>query len=220
MQHKIQLSDELKLALLNPLNMPRHVQIHGVRYMLKKPVKAGFKGAVWQVTDHFGRARALKFATYDDYVSRSFLDELQLAARMEQYPEFATFIDADKKVVQVKGFGRQTFVVTVEEWIDGETLEDYVHHSAESITSSIFLSFVRTLCHALQALEANGLTHDDLHAGNVMLARPPMDSLRTELTFKVIDLGSLKLRPSIKPMDDHHHFRDTSGASMERDPPP
>ena len=65
-------------------------------------------------------------------------------------------------------------------------------------------------CAALSALRSVGLRHDDLHAGNVMLARPVPGALVSEWAIKIVDAGSMKPsdNPSTKPKDDHRHFVD------------
>ena len=62
----------------------------------------------------------------------------------------------------------------------------------------------------LNALKNVGLRHDDLHPGNVMLARPIPGDLSKEWAVKIIDMGSLKPvdSPIKKPKDDHLHFVD------------
>src|SRR6266851_6098043 len=95
MAQRIELSPELRNELMNVDSMPSSVNIRGKDFYLQKPVKAGFKSAVWQATDEYGRLRALKFAIYDDYEDRSFLQELFLAAKLELYSQFARFDVAD-----------------------------------------------------------------------------------------------------------------------------
>src|SRR5689334_13193538 len=95
MQGRIELTPELKESLLNPEILPPELTIKGIQYVLKSPVAAGHKAAVWKAIDEYGRPRAVKFAIYEDYEDRSFLSELALAAKLETYDEFAKFIAAD-----------------------------------------------------------------------------------------------------------------------------
>lgn len=208
MEHRIELSEALRNALLNSDSLPSQLSIKGSNYIPQKPIKAGFKGAVWNVSDEYGRSRAAKLAIYEDYEDRSFLQELSHAARLERYPQFAKFIAADLVDLDLPGLGSKRFVCFVEEWIDGLTLEDYLNEYSENLTSSFLLAYVEDMCSALSALKAVNLRHDDLHIGNVMLERPAPGMLSDTWKVKVIDTGSLKLLnlPTKKPKDDHRQF--------------
>jgi len=69
---------------------------------------------------------------------------------------------------------------------------------------------VKGLCRSLSVLKEVGLKHDDLHAKNVMLARPAPAELFQEWSVKIIDTGSMKSVDSQtrKRKDDHRHFVD------------
>jgi serine/threonine protein kinase len=175
-----------------------------------KPVTAGFKAAVWKVTDEHGRARAAKLAIYEDYEDRSFLEELSRAAKLEPFPQFAKFIDAGLTDLQFPELGKIRFVCFIEEWIDGLVLEEFLTQYRDVVDSNFLLAYVNQMCGALHALQAKNLRHDDLHSKNVMLARPDPDALGSTWTVKVIDTGSLKPgdAPTKKEKDDHRNFID------------
>jgi len=82
------------------------------------------------------------------------------------------------------------FVCFVSQWIDGETLDDYIKKN--EITSSFIVDYVRQICNALSILKARDFRHDDLHLGNVMISPPPKGDLSQNLVVKIIDMGSLK----------------------------
>jgi hypothetical protein len=204
----IQLSQDQKDALLDQSNLPDKIRVRGTDYFPKRTVKAGFKGVVWQVIDEHGRSRAAKLAIYQDYEDRSFLRELNLAAKLEPYPEFAKFIDADCVTIEGAGLGSQIFVCFIEEWINGYTLDEFLNQHQESITCSFLAAYVDEMCSALNALRAVKLRHDDLHSGNVMLALPADGMFSDRLRVKIVDTGSLKSLeiPTKKNKDDHRHF--------------
>lgn len=202
------LTEELRLALGRPGHLPRSIIVNGQEYVLQEPSGSGYKGAVWRVTDEFGRSRAAKFALFGDYYERSFLQELHRAGKLEPYSVFARFSGAEVIDVHVAGHGTLPFVCFIEEWIDGITLRGFLDDQSHSVTGSFLLEYVRSLAQALAALNAVELQHDDLHSGNVMLARPPAGSLEHEWAVKIIDTGSLKPRDAEqhKPKDDHRWF--------------
>ena len=163
MSERIELSQELREALLNPDLLPTEIKVNGRAYVPQRPIAAGFKGAVWKVTDHLSRFRAAKLALYDDYEDRSFLKEIALAAKLEPYPEFARFDDADVIEVDLQTAGRHKFVCFIEEWIDGTPLINFLADKSTAISSAFLVQYVLQMCPALAALKAQGLQHDDLH---------------------------------------------------------
>ena len=210
MRERIVIPEALRSILLDPSNMPAAILVGGEQYTPQIPVASGYKSVVWKVIDKFGRQRALKLAILEDYQERSFLEEVQRAAPLEQYEHFARLIDADMVRLDLPGWSERLFVGFVEEWIDGVTLEAFLTDQDSDVSSSFFVSYVASLTSALSALRANHLTHDDLHLGNVMIANPAQGDIAGEHRIKVIDTGSLKPddRPPAKPKDDHRHFVD------------
>jgi serine/threonine protein kinase len=207
---RIQLSDQLKAAMLDRANLPSKLEVGGRTYRPQEPVAGGFKGVVWQVADEHGRLRAAKLALYEDYEDRSFLQELFLAAKLEPYSQFARFVHAGIVDLDLGIQGRPRFVCFIEEWIDGLTLKTFLVQQKLYIDSAFVLAYVKEMCSALLALGTTGLRHDDLHMGNVMLARPTPGTLDGKWTVRVIDTGSLKAvdKPLTKEKDDHRNVVD------------
>ena len=165
---------------------------------------------MWRVRDEFARFRALKLCIYADYEDRSYLEELTRASLLEQYKEFAEFVDAGLVELELGTLPKQTFVCFVERWIDGLTLDRFLNDKSDLVTTSFLLAYVKGICGALSALQKLNLRHDDLHERNVMLERPREGDLKQEWSIKVIDTGSMKPAdsPTKKPKDDHRHVVD------------
>ena len=210
MVDRIELSVELRDFLMDSSKMPTEIVVGQEKYTPNIPVAAGYKGVVWRVTDKFGRPRALKLAILEDYRDRSYLAEVQRAAQLERYEEFARLMDAGTVTLNVPGHRARTFIGFIEEWIDGFTLKEFLERSDSDVSSSFLVSYVSALTSALSALQANGFRHDDLHTGNVMIARPAPGEIAGEHKIKIIDTGSLKPSdlPTKKTKDDHRHFVD------------
>jgi len=208
MAERISLSQEQRRHLLGQEFLPASVGVNGKTYTPEEPVAAGFKGAVWRARDEFGRLRALKLCMYDDYRDRSYLQEVSRASALEPYREFARFVDAGLVQLSLGSLPTQTFVCLVEEWVDGLTLERFANEQRDLVTTSFLLAYVRGICGALSVLQKVELKHDDLHAGNVMLARVARGDLSPDWSIRIIDTGSMKPLDSVtgKPKDDHRHF--------------
>src|SRR5579863_5255767 len=210
---RIELSEEQRAVLRDEHRLPLKTSINGKDYTPKRVLGCGFKGVVWEVSDEFGRRRAVKLAISEDYVARSYLLELTRAAKLEEYPEFAHFIDAGPAQLSPDPLPGVSFVGFVEEFVDGVTLEEFLEKQPIAVTVPFFVAYVRALSSALNALSREGLRHDDLHCRNVMIANPGRADLFTEYKIKIIDTGSLKtadtpLRKTMEniPIDDHHQF--------------
>lgn len=206
---RVALTPELKEALLTAAALPGEILVNGKPYTVVHPHAAGFKGAVWKVCDEHGRHRAAKLAIPEDYDSRSYLKEMSYAAKLEDCDEFARYFDCGMVEVDLLGT-KQIFVCFIEQWVDGDTLKEFLEKYPSEATVSFLLAFVEHMCRALHALNANGLRHDDLHSNNIMIAKPAKNAgIRAEARIKIIDNGSMK--PNTAPIGnkekgDTEHF--------------
>ncbi len=164
------------------------IGIAGDTFTLLDVVGNGKKGVVWEAINDVGAKRAVKFAIESDYSKKSPMAERSRASVLEPYPFFARLERVDR--IAVLGVG---VVALVSEWVDGRTLEHIVKYEVEAVSADFIRSFVTTICDALGALRAHGLCHDDLNFGNVMVVKPLPGLREPEQTFKLVDLGSLKL---------------------------
>jgi tRNA A-37 threonylcarbamoyl transferase component Bud32/energy-coupling factor transporter ATP-binding protein EcfA2 len=177
-------------------------------YVPEDVIGDGFKAVVWRVRDRLGRTRAVKLATYEDYLERSWAGEMQLAAPLERYPVFARVEDAGRVSVPLGELGAFDAVYFVEEWVQGTTLRRFLADRTDEVDANFLLDYATNVTRALDALQHHGLEHDDLHDANVMLADPaPGEDDR--LRVRVIDMGSLKPRQdTVKVQRDLDQFGD------------
>jgi serine/threonine protein kinase len=205
MASRIEIGKELCQYLTDPENLPRTVEVQSKLYVPQEIAGSGFKAVVWQVVDEFGRKRALKLAIYEDYEDKAYLAEFTRAARLEESTAFAKFIDGG--IIQLPGPGGVSckFVASINEWVDGETLPQFIDSHPEAVTGSFFSDYVASISSALEVLKENRLIHDDLRPENVMLMSKKTGINNSELVLKVVDMGSLKERPTVKDIDDHGH---------------
>jgi hypothetical protein len=208
MSERIELTAGIAAALKDPTRMPSSVNLKGASYTLDSPVGEGFKAVVWKAHDDLGRLRALKFAVYEDYEDRSYLQELSRASALDKYDEFARFIDAAVIKVDLDQEGERLFVCFVEEWIEGTPLKTLLAGGTDKISPTFMLGYIRAMCNALSELHFEKLRHDDLHTGNVMIVETPQAHISPELRIKIVDNGSMKPleTPTKKEKDDHANF--------------
>ncbi len=210
---KVEMSKELHQWLTDESLLPPTVSLNTKILVPQRVLGHGFKSVVWEVKDEYGRRKALKLAVAADYENRSFLEEATRAAQLEDYPEFARFNEAGYVQLEDQEGVAQKLVAFLEDFVDGSTLEDFLVQQQPSVTISFFSGYVRAMANALNALKHTGLRHDDLHARNVMIARPNTADLFGDYKVRIVDMGSLKesSEASTKTrgtarLDDHVRF--------------
>lgn len=177
------------------------LKLCGKSYTPITAVAHGHKGVVWNVRDDYGYNLAAKFAVASDYEDRSFHQEVSLRRGLPANL-FARCHDAD--YWETPSIPNKRFVVTIEDWIEGQTLEAFIENS-EHVTPAMLLHYGEALSGVLEALEAANLEHDDLHAQNVILRKPYPGELAMQapcaypvLQVTIVDTGSLKQRTGTK----------------------
>jgi hypothetical protein len=207
MKERIVMDDKVKQLLSSSEVIPEVIILQGHKYFPKQFITSeGYKSVVWKGLDTYTTPVAIKFATYEDYMNRSYLEEANRAAKLRKYPsQFAYFHDAD--IFEVATTQKIKCVCFVEEWVDGSTLKKYIQE--HEIHPSFIINYVKEMCQALSILKNElEFRHDDLHLGNVMIADPKKGSRSDEVTIKIIDTGSIKPYDAAltKEKDDHGWF--------------
>ncbi len=204
----IEIPFDVKKQLLDQSALPEKIELGGRQYIPEAAIGAGFKAVVWKVRDEYARPRAVKLATYGDYLDRSWSGELAHAAPLDRYPVFARIIDAGRATVPLGDGSSFDAVFFVEDWIEGISLRDFLRTRPEDVDAAFLLHYADNMTRALEALDHHELAHDDLHPGNVMLAEPvPGDD--GHMQVRIIDMGSLKARDQVsKEIHDLDYFAD------------
>lgn len=184
------INEDIKKLLLSYDIIPEQIQINGRPFYPKEPKNSGEKGVIWKGLTVYGAEVAIKFKIYEDYMSHSYIEEATRAGKLYTYENFATFEDVGLIEIKINDENKK-FVCFIEEWIEGDTLENFLVNN--EINSSFFINYTRNICEALNILKTCELRHNDLHFRNVMIAKPKPGVLnQSELKVKVIDTGSLK----------------------------
>ena len=201
--HKIEMDGQTKQFLKQDNAIPEEIDIRHRKFYPKEYKADGFKGVVWKGLDEYEGEVALKFTVYEDYMERSYLDEAKMARKLKGQTSFADFIDVGLAEIELPQKGKIKFVCFVEEWIEGQTLPEYLTN--HEISSSFFTSYVSGMCNAIKVLNNLHLHHDDLRPANVMIEP---NALTKQLLVRIIDTGSLKSSDNTtkKEKDDHIWF--------------
>lgn len=184
---------------------------HGFIEALKHS-RRGRKSFVLRVKEHLsgGRDLAAKLTIPEEYEGSSPLIEL---AHARQLKGAGTLIHLPSSVGTVSRFNSEPdangapWVCFMSEWLDGQTIEDYLQQNPEQVTASLVASVAVDLITAVRFFEARGLKHDDLHLRNLMLVEPDPDLVaidpeRSNRHLTVIDIGSTKDIDRSTPKED------------------
>ena len=88
-EDRIQMDEETKKKLMQTNIFPEPIEIDGHRYFPQEPISdKGYKSVVWCGINERNIPVAIKLATYEDYIDKSFLEETDRTAKLDDYPEF------------------------------------------------------------------------------------------------------------------------------------
>ena len=148
----------------------------GERYQLKKLIGSGGMANVFEAVDlqENGRIAAVKllkqeFLTNEEFVRR-FKNESRVIAVLD-HPNIV-------KIYDVNFTGEDQYIVM--EYIDGVTLNQYIHHQGH-LRWKDAVHFLEQILRALQHAHDHGVVHRDIKSQNIMLQR--------DGSIKVMDFG-------------------------------
>lgn len=82
------------------------------------------------------------------------------------------------------------YVIFIYEYVSGTSLRKYLKNlNQEKITITFIEAFLQTMLGLLHELKGRKIEHGDLHAGNVIVAKPSDLDIEPRETFRVIDFG-------------------------------
>ncbi|MFA5267667.1 MAG: protein kinase [Methanoregula sp.] len=124
-----------------------------------------------------------------------------------------------KKVIRLEGilqiihyFGSgnvtidsQEFVYILWEYIEGENLGDYLKNKGDSITLELVRSITDEILNAFFAMHQQGISHNDLHEGNILIYKDPR-VITDNPRIKITDFGIGGSYCDLKPKDDYREF--------------
>lgn len=153
----------------------------------------GMKAVVWRVTDDIGSTFALKIIPPDAESGWNLIDEMTEARKLD--PNYFAQVWSFG-ILEIREGSKSRpltceYKAIVTDWVEGIRFDEYT--KANPLTGEDFLLLTQQMFTALAVLRNNGLCHDDLHPGNVLI-QPRTNPLTNEPTIgvKIIDTGSVK----------------------------
>ncbi len=171
-------------------------------WKVKKSLDRGFYGAAYVVKKEGGRRSTESVIKISpklvyDFFNKSFDEEITRHEAVAKGSNHIVKLEDEFDDVVVFECGSKYEIpchVTVLEYIDGESLKSYLSSINPDQTTEI-AQIAIDLLKIQTELNTRGLHHNDLHAGNLMVARLSneyrrIDALSNDIIVKAIDLGS------------------------------
>ena len=168
--------------------------------MIQERIGSGTNGHVFRALNESTNSRfALKIIPVDNRLPDQYLDEAKKATRLEN-----SSVVRCHDVVNDDFDSKTPYVVFVCDDVKGKNLKDYIRQDQPDIDVPFIESFLRTMLGLLFELKNRGYSHGDLHAGNVLVAKPEYD-IDERTIFRVTDFGVRELTGHVKHANDYLH---------------
>jgi len=161
------------------------------RYEVQRPLKKGEGafGITYKARDtKIGTDVAIKILKISKPDS-SWKQEAKKAAKVRNCPYVARPLDFGEAEIPL-GNKRVNVRYLVSEFVDDNagTLRDFLDN-APNLTVDLIVELCKQLCIAIKAMQDAGISHGDLHEGNIMLIPPPEYDPSGDHLIKVVDFG-------------------------------
>jgi serine/threonine protein kinase len=100
----------------------------------------------------------------------------------------------------------EQYVYIFSEYVHGVNLRDYSKNNYRSVTLPFIENLMRQLLQVFIAMKETGISHDDLHAGNILVQSADPRFPDQEPRFKISDFGMGGSHNRLKPKDDYIQF--------------
>jgi len=175
------------------------------RYLIEDHIGTGLSAHAFRAYDALLQGRVVvkiiksEIAGVPIDLGEEWKEESRKAMQVRGHPHIASILDLGEEAMEIGGEPEVIhFIVT--EFIEGKTLRDLAADGG-ALEPQALLAIAHQLLSTLDFLQARKLSHDDLHAGNIMVSH-----LGAERPFiKIIDFGmaSNTLIPRSREKDIH-----------------
>ena len=169
-------------------------------HVIQEHIGSGTNGHVFRALDESTNSRfALKIIPVDNRLPEQYLDEAKKPNNLGN-----SSVVRYHHVVNDDFDSETPYVVFVCDDVNGKNLKDYIRQDQPDIDVPFIESFLRTMLGLLFELKKRGYSHGDLHAGNVLVAKPEYD-IDERTIFRVTDFGVRELTGHVKHANDYFH---------------
>jgi serine/threonine protein kinase len=171
-------------------------------YELIEEIGNGKIGVVYKAhrkdIDHY---RAIKIIP-DEKLRPNWQLEIIKVVKLVSIPQVAQYYD--HKAEQV--FDGKSYACISWEYIKGDNLKDFVKKNPKAITLEVILNITDQLLQAFRAMKEEGISHNDLHEGNILIYFDKRMGNPEIPRIKITDFGIGGSHDELKPKDDYREL--------------
>lgn len=173
-------------------------------WAVEEKIDSGNNGVVYQAhhgADEVDLNAACKLMPLDD-----------LKEGWEKEVKKASLLDDHPRVVSIKDYGKVQYdsieyACIISEFVNGASLQHYIEDERDQITISFICSVAEAILDVLHGMEKRGISHNDLHTGNILLSESDI-TIDTESQIRITDFGIGGSHNSMQPKNDYVQLGD------------
>jgi serine/threonine protein kinase len=168
-------------------------------YCLEKEIGRGKIGVVYRA--YHKDIKELRVAVKiipQENLKKGWEVELKKVGLLDGIPQVVQYKDHDAKIL-----GGIPYVCIFWEYIDDDDLRKYAENNPDSITLPFIEHLIEQILRVFVAMKTKGISHGDLHEGNILIAYYDWSIDPTKPIIKVGDFGIGGSHNRLKPKDDY-----------------
>ena len=158
-------------------------------------------GVVYKVynesLDHY---RACKIIP-EQALNRDWEIEIKKVVKLDGISQIAQYANHGEKL-----FGNTRYVCLLGEYIAGDNLRDFIRNDSTVLTLEIISAITDQILQAFNAMKYEGISHSDLHEGNILIYYDTRIINPETPRIKIIDFGIGGSHNNLKPKDDYREL--------------
>lgn len=205
MDHCVEEGGELRNSNLPPFNQLKGRKIFN--YELIEEIGHGKVGVVYKAYNKdINHYRAVKIIPKKKLRQNWQIEFIKVAklegiAQVTQYHDHKPHENEPYEI-----FDGESFACVLWEYVNGDNLRDYIRKNPKAMTLEVILNITDQLLQAFRAMKEEGISHNDLHEGNILIYFDKRMSNPETPRIKVTDFGIGGSHNELMPKDDYREL--------------
>jgi len=195
----------MRNSSLPPLNQLKGKKIFN--YELIEEIGNGKVGVVYKAYNKdINHYRAIKIIPKNK-LRQNWQIEFIKVAKLEGIPQVAQYHDHkphNNEPYEI--FDGESYACILWEYVPGDNLKDFIKKNPKGMTLEVILNITDQLLQAFRAMKEEGISHNDLHEGNILIYFDKRMSNPEIPRIKVTDFGIGGSHNELKPKDDYREL--------------
>ena len=205
MDYCIEEGGELRNSTLPPFNQLKGRKIFN--YELIEEIGHGKVGVVYKAYNKdINHYRAVKIIPKKKLRQNWQIEFIKVAklegiAQVTQYHDHKPHENESYEI-----FDGEAFACILWEYVNGDNLKDFIRRNPKAMTLEVILNITDQLLQAFRAMKEEGISHNDLHEGNILIYFDKRMSNPEIPRIKVTDFGIGGSHNELRPKDDYREL--------------